>query len=77
MTRRNRRFATATARKPHSHALHARTIFRSARGLRQRAVCELRRRRNVESNSSLCKIAETLRTNAVESTLTPQWLGLY
>eukprot|EP00974_Lingulodinium_polyedra_P026963 2600148-Lingulodinium_polyedra.AAC.1 len=56
MMRLNRHFAAATACKnTHTHtcALHARAVFRSAHGTRNRAVCEPPPRRNVDSTATL------------------------
>eukprot|EP00974_Lingulodinium_polyedra_P123837 11188273-Lingulodinium_polyedra.AAC.1 len=60
----NRRFAAAAARESHICVLHARTDFGSARGARERAVCEPSRRFSVDSTASLCSVSETLHHDA-------------
>eukprot|EP00974_Lingulodinium_polyedra_P125195 11193590-Lingulodinium_polyedra.AAC.1 len=62
MMRSSLRCAAIAAHKPHASALHARTVFRSARGVRERAVCEPPLRRNVGSTATFNRaVASTFR----------------
>eukprot|EP00974_Lingulodinium_polyedra_P132289 11221156-Lingulodinium_polyedra.AAC.1 len=56
--------AVAAVRKSHACAFHVRAGVQSARGVRERAVCEPLRRRNVDSTASLRRVFEALRNVA-------------
>eukprot|EP00974_Lingulodinium_polyedra_P009365 896780-Lingulodinium_polyedra.AAC.1 len=60
MTRSSRRFVAAAANKSHARTFHALAGFRSARGVRERAVCEPAWRRSVDSTASRRSISQTL-----------------